>query len=146
MCGWNAATLAGASDAVLDGVANALQLDEAERAHLVDLTRDDTCRLYRLTHRDSILAVVGGGLSIRLFAGDCCEEPGEVVAAWAACCQVSGHAGVTVRCVLASGDEVHVDVQHRDRLAAADIARIGPQELLQHLSLTHGCSKVRWSR
>jgi transcriptional regulator with XRE-family HTH domain len=31
--------LAGASDAVLDGVANALQLDDAERAHLYDLAR-----------------------------------------------------------------------------------------------------------
>jgi transcriptional regulator with XRE-family HTH domain len=31
--------LAGASDAVLDGVAGALQLDEAERAHLFDLAR-----------------------------------------------------------------------------------------------------------
>ncbi|HET7013290.1 MAG TPA: helix-turn-helix transcriptional regulator [Streptosporangiaceae bacterium] len=31
--------LAGASDAVLDGVASALQLDEAERAHLFDLAR-----------------------------------------------------------------------------------------------------------
>jgi transcriptional regulator with XRE-family HTH domain len=31
--------LSGASDAVLDGVANALQLDEAERAHLFDLAR-----------------------------------------------------------------------------------------------------------
>src|SRR6185437_10284209 len=31
--------LAGASDAVLDGIANALQLDEAERAHLLDLAR-----------------------------------------------------------------------------------------------------------
>jgi transcriptional regulator with XRE-family HTH domain len=31
--------LAGASDAVLDGLANALQLDEAERAHLYDLAR-----------------------------------------------------------------------------------------------------------
>jgi transcriptional regulator with XRE-family HTH domain len=31
--------LAGASDAVLDGIANALQLDEAERAHLFDLAR-----------------------------------------------------------------------------------------------------------
>jgi transcriptional regulator with XRE-family HTH domain len=31
--------LAGASDAVLDGIANALQLDEAERAHLSDLAR-----------------------------------------------------------------------------------------------------------
>lgn len=31
--------LAGASDAVLDGVANALQFDEAERAHLFDLAR-----------------------------------------------------------------------------------------------------------
>ncbi len=31
--------LAGASDAVLDGVANALALDEAERAHLFDLAR-----------------------------------------------------------------------------------------------------------
>ena len=31
--------LAGASDAVLDGVANALHLDEAERAHLFDLAR-----------------------------------------------------------------------------------------------------------
>jgi transcriptional regulator with XRE-family HTH domain len=31
--------LAGASDAVLDGVANALQLDEAERSHLFDLAR-----------------------------------------------------------------------------------------------------------
>jgi transcriptional regulator with XRE-family HTH domain len=31
--------LAGASEAVLDGVANALQLDEAERAHLFDLAR-----------------------------------------------------------------------------------------------------------
>jgi transcriptional regulator with XRE-family HTH domain len=29
--------LTGASDAVLEGVANALQLDEAERAHLFDL-------------------------------------------------------------------------------------------------------------
>ena len=29
--------LAGASDAVLDGIASALQLDEAERAHLFDL-------------------------------------------------------------------------------------------------------------
>jgi transcriptional regulator with XRE-family HTH domain len=32
--------LAGASDAVLDGVASALQLDEAERAHLFDLARN----------------------------------------------------------------------------------------------------------
>jgi transcriptional regulator with XRE-family HTH domain len=31
--------LAGASDSVLEGVANALQLDEAERAHLFDLAR-----------------------------------------------------------------------------------------------------------
>jgi transcriptional regulator with XRE-family HTH domain len=31
--------LAGASDAVLDGIANALRLDEAERAHLSDLAR-----------------------------------------------------------------------------------------------------------
>jgi transcriptional regulator with XRE-family HTH domain len=31
--------LSGTSDAVLDGVANALQLDEAERAHLYDLAR-----------------------------------------------------------------------------------------------------------
>src|ERR1700709_2568106 len=31
--------LAGASDSVLDGVANALQLDEAERDHLMDLAR-----------------------------------------------------------------------------------------------------------
>src|SRR6185369_6084141 len=31
--------LSGASDAVLDGVATALQLDEAERAHLFDLAR-----------------------------------------------------------------------------------------------------------
>jgi transcriptional regulator with XRE-family HTH domain len=31
--------LAGASSAVLDGIANALQLDEAERAHLFDLAR-----------------------------------------------------------------------------------------------------------
>ena len=31
--------LTGASDSVLDGVANALQLDEAERAHLFDLAR-----------------------------------------------------------------------------------------------------------
>jgi transcriptional regulator with XRE-family HTH domain len=31
--------LAGASDSVLDGVANALQLDEAEREHLFDLAR-----------------------------------------------------------------------------------------------------------
>ncbi|GAB89800.1 putative MmyB family DNA-binding protein [Gordonia rhizosphera NBRC 16068] len=31
--------LAGASDAVLEGVASALQLDDAERAHLFDLAR-----------------------------------------------------------------------------------------------------------
>src|SRR5205809_2554209 len=31
--------LAGASDSVLDGVARALQLDDAERAHLFDLAR-----------------------------------------------------------------------------------------------------------
>jgi len=31
--------LAGASDAVLDGVAGALQFDDAERAHLFDLAR-----------------------------------------------------------------------------------------------------------
>lgn len=31
--------LAGASDSVLDGVANALQLDDAERSHLFDLAR-----------------------------------------------------------------------------------------------------------
>ena len=35
----SAATLAGVSDSVLDALARALQLDEAERAHLVDLAR-----------------------------------------------------------------------------------------------------------
>jgi transcriptional regulator with XRE-family HTH domain len=34
--------LTGASDAVLDGIASALQLDEAERAHLLDLARAAT--------------------------------------------------------------------------------------------------------
>jgi hypothetical protein len=36
---WGNCGNAGASDAVLDGVASALQLDEAERAHLFDLAR-----------------------------------------------------------------------------------------------------------
>src|SRR6201996_984668 len=40
--------LAGASDAVLEGIARALQLDEAERDHLFDLARASEPRPARL--------------------------------------------------------------------------------------------------
>jgi transcriptional regulator with XRE-family HTH domain len=56
--------LAGASDEVLDAVANALQLDEAERAHLFDLARAAAKRPARRTRRpagappDSVLRVL----------------------------------------------------------------------------------------
>ncbi|MFC6066422.1 helix-turn-helix transcriptional regulator [Streptomyces ochraceiscleroticus] len=56
--------LAGASEEVLDAVANALQLDEAERAHLYDLARAAAKRPARRTKRargplpDSVLRVL----------------------------------------------------------------------------------------
>ncbi|MEU9918333.1 helix-turn-helix transcriptional regulator [Streptomyces sp. NPDC051001] len=56
--------LAGASEEVLDAVANALQLDEAERAHLYDLARAVARRPSRRTKRtrgplpDSVLRVL----------------------------------------------------------------------------------------
>ncbi|MFB6680194.1 helix-turn-helix domain-containing protein [Streptomyces sp. NPDC056390] len=56
--------LAGASEEVLDGVANALQLDEAERSHLYDLARAVAERPARRTRRardplpDSVLRVL----------------------------------------------------------------------------------------
>ncbi|WP_327714504.1 helix-turn-helix transcriptional regulator [Streptomyces sp. NBC_00490] len=56
--------LAGASEEVLDAVANALQLDEAERAHLYDLARAVARRPFRRTKRtrgplpDSVLRVL----------------------------------------------------------------------------------------
>nr|BFD87147.1 helix-turn-helix transcriptional regulator [Streptomyces sp. Xyl84] len=56
--------LAGASEEVLDAVANALQLDEAERAHLYDLARAVARRPARRTKRvrgplpDSVLRVL----------------------------------------------------------------------------------------
>ena len=56
--------LAGASEEVLDAVANALQLDDAERAHLFDLARAATKRPTRRTKRpaaalpDSVLRVL----------------------------------------------------------------------------------------
>ncbi|WP_405650740.1 MULTISPECIES: helix-turn-helix transcriptional regulator [unclassified Streptomyces] len=55
--------LAGASEEVLDGVANALQLDDAERAHLYDLARAVAKRPTRRTKRiralsDSVLRVL----------------------------------------------------------------------------------------
>jgi hypothetical protein len=49
---------------------------------------------------------------------------------------------VAVRYVLAGGYEVNVDVEHRDRLVAADVARIGLQELLQDLSHVNRCSEA----
>ncbi|WP_320781552.1 helix-turn-helix domain-containing protein [Streptomyces sp. CRN 30] len=56
--------LAGASEEVLDAVANALQLDDAERAHLFDLARAAARRPARRTRRprgplpDSVLRVL----------------------------------------------------------------------------------------
>ena len=56
--------LAGASEEVLDAVANALQLDDAERAHLFDLARAAAKRPARRTRRpaaalpDSVLRVL----------------------------------------------------------------------------------------
>ncbi|MFE1796521.1 helix-turn-helix transcriptional regulator [Streptomyces sp. NPDC059517] len=56
--------LAGASEGVLDSVANALQLDDAERAHLYDLARAAAKRPARRTRRprgplpDSVLRVL----------------------------------------------------------------------------------------
>lgn len=56
--------LAGASEEVLDAVANALQLDDAERAHLFDLARTAAKRPARRTRRpagalpDSVLRVL----------------------------------------------------------------------------------------
>ncbi len=56
--------LVGASDEVLDAVANALQLDDAERAHLFDLARAAAKRPTRRTRRpagalpDSVLRVL----------------------------------------------------------------------------------------
>ncbi|MFF4274123.1 helix-turn-helix transcriptional regulator [Streptomyces sp. NPDC001536] len=56
--------LAGASEEVLDAVANALQLDDAERAHLYDLARAAANRPARRTRRargplpDSVLRVL----------------------------------------------------------------------------------------
>ncbi|MDQ0604775.1 transcriptional regulator with XRE-family HTH domain [Streptomyces canus] len=56
--------LAGASEEVLDALSNALQLDEAERAHLYDLARAVARRPFRRTKRtrgplpDSVLRVL----------------------------------------------------------------------------------------
>ncbi|MGH3189752.1 MAG: helix-turn-helix transcriptional regulator [Streptosporangiaceae bacterium] len=52
--------LAGASDAVLDGVASALQLDEAERAHLFDLAR--ACQPIRPRQRRAQTSGVTDGI------------------------------------------------------------------------------------
>jgi transcriptional regulator with XRE-family HTH domain len=49
--------LASASDAVLDGVANALQLDEAEREHLLALARAAGPSAHRRRHRPTPTAV-----------------------------------------------------------------------------------------
>lgn len=46
--------LGGASDSVLDSVANALRLDEAERLHLYDLARASNARAPRQTPRRSV--------------------------------------------------------------------------------------------
>jgi transcriptional regulator with XRE-family HTH domain len=53
--------LAGASEAILDGIASALQLDEAERAHLFDLARaaQPTPRRRRHTRTTGVTDVIG---------------------------------------------------------------------------------------
>ena len=60
--------LAGASDAVLDAVARALQMDEAEHQHLLDLARAAAPRIHRRTRpakpapgpRPAVLSIVHG--------------------------------------------------------------------------------------
>ncbi|MHA5053230.1 helix-turn-helix transcriptional regulator [Streptomyces sp. SD15] len=65
--------LAGASEEVLDAVANALQLDDAERAHLYDLARAAAQRPGRRSRRsrgplpDSVLRVVNSMTDVPAF-------------------------------------------------------------------------------
>ncbi|MFF1359377.1 helix-turn-helix transcriptional regulator [Streptomyces sp. NPDC058297] len=65
--------LAGASEEVLDSIANALQLDDAERAHLYDLARAAAKRPARRTKRargplpDSVLRVLDSMTDVPAF-------------------------------------------------------------------------------
>jgi transcriptional regulator with XRE-family HTH domain len=58
--------LAGVSDTVLDAIAGALQLDEAERAHLFDLARRETRK-----SRMSLLLSTSPGYGRPARAGRC---------------------------------------------------------------------------
>ncbi len=60
--------LSGASEPVLDAIADALQLDEAERAHLHDLARAATTSPHRARRRTSSNAPVRPSLQIALDA------------------------------------------------------------------------------
>src|ERR1700757_3140143 len=92
---------------------------------------------YRSKARTSRPFTPPAGLSVALATGDRQEEPGEVLIARTAGQQVGGDPRVARGRVLTGGHEVDVAVQDGHRLVAADIARVGPQEALQSLQVTH---------
>ena len=81
---WNAASLVGASDSVLDALARALQLDDAERDHLFDLARiDNAARATKRApaSRQRLKPVIQQVLdSITEAAADVRNERGDIVA------------------------------------------------------------------
>jgi NAD(P)-dependent dehydrogenase (short-subunit alcohol dehydrogenase family) len=65
------------------------------------------------------------------------QQAVEVLVARAARGQVRGHARVATGRVLVRRDQVRVDVQHRQRLLAPDISRVGGEETPQRVLAVH---------
>src|SRR3954467_7175852 len=66
-----------------------------------------------------------------------CKQSIEVVTARPARAQVRGDAGVALRGLDARQCQIDVDVQHRHRLCAAYVARVGLEEPLQLRAAAH---------